>query len=1138
MPQINNTFLKSKMNKDLDARLVPNGEYRDAQNIIVNKSEGSDVGALENVLGNSVITIIRSSIEELEREKINQRYLTGVKPGEITFPKLEVIGYYMDLNGDNIYMFLTDYADSSNNRLSNFAPADYIDTSGGFPGNWIYKGAGCYIVRYNTINNQSRVLVAGNFLNFSKTHPIINVNLLESLLFFTDDRNQPRKINVENAFNDSWELWNASVVGSNPYYYNEDHISVAKFAPYEPFEFLNSGNSSTLISNSEEFLPPHIITYSFGAHASGDSIMNLVGSYSVTAPNVDYENGDKLTVKAPFTSGSSTITVDQEYTITSGTTTTVSIAPATFGVTIPAGTTLIIQRKNLKYSANYKGDKNLLKDKFPRFSYRFKYDDGEYSLMAPFTQAAFVPKNFGYFIDEDEQKTKESGIVNFMENRVDQVKLNLTLPVIANDLKSALKVEEIQILVKNSDELNVRVIEEVKVGNISGATTAYEYDYLSTKPIKVLPEANLTRVHDKIPVRALTQEVVSNRVVYANFIDKHSSLNNLDYYLNYSKKLETSDLTKELPLHTVKQNRNYQVGIVLIDRYGRSSNVMLNDDSLLPSNTKNSTIYAPYDTSNDNSLSYLGYGLDFNLINKIPESSDIEGYPGLYSETNPLGYYTYRIVVKQQDQDYYNVYAPGALAGSINWSTPATPSSSTSLTPYTSTDSLPSFSNRNSISNISLLGDNINKVPRDLREVNSNDTEFSSSTVLFNRVNPIYNASSSYSVQQLNITGSGQNVISIKAFKDMGRWATTKGSVYPGQVLDTNNASSVLIPNPWYPYFTTGAIGPPLGNDFQFNFHDIFFKSSENPFIATLETNFSIGSTPDYGSKAEIERAFTDLSVFETRPTLSNIDIYWESSSSGLITDLNDELTFTYYPIGFRDSAGNDTSTGSSLQYVQNENMSLNTDVTLNFQLVNKNSNIISSDSVINISSVVDGNGANRTSEFKINKVNTNTFTIQNNALFTFLANSNVVESYTFNLLVSDNSGSSYFTDVPLVVKNCTLQNTAPNWVVQPPALTVVSSATPYNIKVFEMNKNAVNNGSVDISRYNNELVLTVQNFGNTNPTPGANQFFIKETATTYSLYVLKSGSSLGTFNLKIKATDANGTGLSTESNNFQVVVS
>ena len=573
---------------------------------------------------------------------------------------------------------------------------------------------------------------------------------------------------------------------------------------------------------------------------------------------------------------------------------------------------------------------------------------------------------------------------------------------------------------------------------------------------------------------------------------------------------------------------------------------MLNDDSLLPSNTKNSTIYAPYDTSNDNSLSYLGYGLDFNLINKIPESSDIEGYPGLYSETNPLGYYTYRIVVKQQDQDYYNVYAPGAIAGSINWSTPATPSSSTTLTPYSSTDrlnSLPSFSNRNSISNISLLGDNINKVPRDLREVNSNDTEFSSSTVLFNRVNPIYNVSSSYSVQQLNITGSGQNVISIKAFKDMGRWATTKGSVYPGQVLDTTSGSGTLIPNPWYPYFTTGTIGPPPGNDLKFNFHDIFFKSSENPFIATLETNFSIGSTPDYGSKAEIERAFTDLSVFETRPTLSNIDIYWESSSSGLITDLNSELSFTYYPIGFRDSAGNDTSTGGSLQYIQNENMSLNTDATLNFQLVNQNSNIISSDSVIDISSVVDGNGANRTSEFKINKVNINTFTIQNNALFTFLANSNIVESYTFNLLVSDNSGSSYFTNVPLVITNCTLQNSAPNWLISLPAFTIVNLPTFPPIitgnrvdkEVFRFDVANLTNGSANTTRNSEELNLTVESAASGTD---ASLFYInKISSTEWALYVDYLASN-GTYSLKLKATDANGTGLSTDSNNFEVIIS
>ena len=33
MPEMKNSFQKGRMNKDLDERLVPNGEYREAQNI-------------------------------------------------------------------------------------------------------------------------------------------------------------------------------------------------------------------------------------------------------------------------------------------------------------------------------------------------------------------------------------------------------------------------------------------------------------------------------------------------------------------------------------------------------------------------------------------------------------------------------------------------------------------------------------------------------------------------------------------------------------------------------------------------------------------------------------------------------------------------------------------------------------------------------------------------------------------------------------------------------------------------------------------------------------------------------------------------------------------------------------------------
>ena len=54
MPELKRTFTKSRMNKDLDERMVTNGEYRDGRNISVNKSEGPDEGVVENIIGNSL----------------------------------------------------------------------------------------------------------------------------------------------------------------------------------------------------------------------------------------------------------------------------------------------------------------------------------------------------------------------------------------------------------------------------------------------------------------------------------------------------------------------------------------------------------------------------------------------------------------------------------------------------------------------------------------------------------------------------------------------------------------------------------------------------------------------------------------------------------------------------------------------------------------------------------------------------------------------------------------------------------------------------------------------------------------------------------------------------------------------------
>ena len=53
MGELSRSFSAGKMNKDLDERLVPPGEYRDAQNIEIVTSEGSAVGTVQNIKGNT-----------------------------------------------------------------------------------------------------------------------------------------------------------------------------------------------------------------------------------------------------------------------------------------------------------------------------------------------------------------------------------------------------------------------------------------------------------------------------------------------------------------------------------------------------------------------------------------------------------------------------------------------------------------------------------------------------------------------------------------------------------------------------------------------------------------------------------------------------------------------------------------------------------------------------------------------------------------------------------------------------------------------------------------------------------------------------------------------------------------------------
>ena len=174
MAKIQNSFLKGKMNKDLDERLVPKGEYREAQNILITQSEGSDVGAIENILGNAL-----SRTDVFSHLKIEG---------------LETIGHYADVLDKRVFWFVTNFTGNTND-IRTMSRASVMDT--------------CMILMVDLSNDASNIttLVSGSFLNFSKDHLITGVNLIDDLLFWTDDYNQPRKIKCYKSYSRSILLY-------------------------------------------------------------------------------------------------------------------------------------------------------------------------------------------------------------------------------------------------------------------------------------------------------------------------------------------------------------------------------------------------------------------------------------------------------------------------------------------------------------------------------------------------------------------------------------------------------------------------------------------------------------------------------------------------------------------------------------------------------------------------------------------------------------------------------------------------------------------------------------------------------------------------------------------------------------------
>ena len=171
MAELSRNFTAGKMNKVLDERLIPNGEYIDAMNVRMGSTELSEVGVIENTKGNVELAALK--------------YIDG-KP---LSTRARCIGSYADGTNETIYWFVHDPEFTPINPTNSTGKLDLIVSYNVYTEILTY-----HIVSINDGNN------ALTTLNFNPTYLITGINLIGDLLFFTDDYNPPRCINVIKSY--------------------------------------------------------------------------------------------------------------------------------------------------------------------------------------------------------------------------------------------------------------------------------------------------------------------------------------------------------------------------------------------------------------------------------------------------------------------------------------------------------------------------------------------------------------------------------------------------------------------------------------------------------------------------------------------------------------------------------------------------------------------------------------------------------------------------------------------------------------------------------------------------------------------------------------------------------------------------
>ena len=751
MPEIKHNFMKGKMNKDLDERLVPNGEYRDALNIQVSTSEGSDVGAVQNILGNSLLTgqnfipinsVCVGSIADEKNDKLyyfitqKQLLLNGgfndngrgwknqvdgnYTGSQWTFSNNQAVATFQEagtmyasapgvVDGNNytitydivvasplgqlILANHTTNASSLNSGGNNNVDLVGEKVAGTYTVEWeqgpsasrqnniwlytnnAYRGtidnvsvfessrARSLIVEYDSAANTiTPVLVdmTGDTLKFDENNIITGINIIDDLLLWTDNVNEPKKINIPRckAGTDTSGLVHTNLIvkefPEGPI--KEEHITVIKKNPskapeVKPVTVLPSYVSGDMKSYPY-FYPPgpnkdgvknaivdegHEMWISIPNSNNGEKPKIIAGDVIKVylgpgAPSTDEDGNAEqpiamLLVKEVASNPDQSFISNQiqndfgnqSALIASGGELAFKVAVTSLAEHTPFPN-MVFPKYYFELAQQGKG---IFERKLPRFAYRYKYEDGEYSSVGPYSEVVFIPGKFNYHPTEAYNK----GMVNNLK------RLELHGFVTADTPRD---VVQIDLLYKNEFSPSVFLIKTIDKNEPAWLISDSEYPDAETGSYTIttenvyaqLPSNQLIRPWDNVPKKALAQEVTGNRVVYGNYLQNYDLGLDVDgnaIVPNLSANLDSRRYSSEEggARKSIKSQRTYNFGIVYGDDYGRETPVFTND--------KANQLITKASSSSANAIS-------INVNSDPPAWADY-----------------YKIFVKETSNEYYNL---------------------------------------------------------------------------------------------------------------------------------------------------------------------------------------------------------------------------------------------------------------------------------------------------------------------------------------------------------------------------------------------------------------------------------------------------------------------------------------------------